>query len=612
MTTGASPSPAVDRDSLLRHSVLESMSEGVMTVDSDARIGIFNPAAARLLGLARAEVQGKSFAEVFLHFKGLEDFNDTVLAAVYDDAVGSRSTVGLRLEDGTERSLAVTTSYLAEHRDGEPRKIGIVAVFGDITEIETLRQTERQLVESTREQNAKLRDAYREIEENNKALDSALKKVQAVRMAASIFVVVLFLGAAWYVWDVRGSALREDIAETPGAGQGAAGPAATTTVAPRRFTVTLSFVGQLAPGKEVRVTSPVTGKVARLLFEYGGRVEAGQPLVELDTADAERQYREAQAGYLEARERVRELEDWENSPEVSRVRRAVASARLEIEARKDKLAETALLLEQGIIPASEHESAERQYHAQQISHEAAVKDLDLALAKGDADALQIARLKLENASTRIEELENILNNAVVHAPVSGIVLQPGSGDGQRDRGGSDAEQLSKGQSVSEGEYLLSVGDINGLSVAGQVDEVDIVNLQPGQPVSVSGAAFPDLVLAGRIVQVSAQAEGGTGGRSRVPSFEVSAAINRLTDPERRRLRLGMSAEVVVVVRDEPAALLVPLAAVQGEPGQYWLRVRSKDNGAARQVPVEVGATTLNEAEIVRGIRAGDEIIVSGI
>ena len=59
MTAGASSSPAVDRDSLLRHSVLESMSEGVMTVDSDARIGIFNPAAAaRLLGLARAEVQG--------------------------------------------------------------------------------------------------------------------------------------------------------------------------------------------------------------------------------------------------------------------------------------------------------------------------------------------------------------------------------------------------------------------------------------------------------------------------------------------------------------------------------------------------------------------------
>ena len=607
MTTGASPSPAVDRDSLLRHSVLESMSEGVMTVDSDARIGIFNPAAAQLLGLTRAEIKGNLFAEVFLNRKGLEDFNDTVLAAVYDDAVGSRSTVRLQLEDGTERSLAVTTSYLAEYKDGEPRKIGIVAVFGDITEIETLRQAERELVESTREQNVKLRDAYREIEENNKALDSALKKVHAVRMAATIFVVILFLGAAWYVWDVSGSALREEIAVTPGARAGAAGSAATTTVAPRRLTVTLSFVGRLAPRREVRVTSPITGKVARLLFEYGSRVEAGQPLVELDTTEAERQYREAQAGYLEARERVRELEDWENSPEVSRVRRAVATAGLELEARKDKLAETALLLEQGIISASEHESAERQYHAQQINHEAAVKDLDLALAEAGADTMQVARLKLENASSRIRELEGVLADAVVRAPVVGIVLQPDSSSGKE---AGDTELLATGRSVSEGDYLLSVGDIDGLSVAGRVDEVDIVNLQRGQPVSVSGAAFPDLELKGKIMRVSSQSLRANGNR--VPMFLVVAQLDRLTDAQRQRLRLGMSVQVEVVVRDEPAALLVPLAAVQGEPGQYWLRVRSKDNGAARQVPVEVGATTLNEAEIVRGIRPGDEIIVSGI
>ena len=610
MTTGAPPSPAVDRDSLLRHSVLESMSEGVMTVDSDARIGIFNPAAARLLGLTSAEIQGNLFAEVFLNRKGLEDFNDTVLAAVYDDAVGSRATVSLRLEDGTERSLAVTTSYLAEYKDGEPRKIGIVAVFGDITEIEALRQAERELVESTREQNVKLRDAYREIEENNKALDSALKKVHAVRMAATIFVVILFLGAAWYVWDVRGSALREEIAVTPGARPGAAGSAATTTVAPRRLTVTLSFVGRLAPRREVRVTSPITGKVARLLFEYGSRVEAGQPLVELDTTEAERQYREAQAGYLEARERVRQLEDWENSPEVSRVRRAVASARLELEARKDKLAETALLLEQGIISASEHESAERQYHAQQINHEAAVKDLDLALAKAGADTMQVARLKLENATSRIGELEGVLADAVVRAPVFGIVMQPDNRSGQDGREANDTELLATGRSVSEGDYLLSVGDIDGLSVAGRVDEVDIVNLQPGLPVSVSGAAFPDLELKGKIMRVSSQSLHADGNR--VPMFPVVAQLDRLTDAQRQRLRLGMSVQVEVVVRDEPAALLVPLAAVQGEPGQYWLRVRSKDNGAARQVPVEVGATTLNEAEIVRGIRPGDEIIVSGI
>lgn len=611
MTTGSSSELDVDQASLLHHNVLESMSEGVMTVDSDARIVLFNPAAARLLRLSRAEVQGKLFANVFLQRKGLEDFNDTVLAAVYDDAVGSRSTVAVRLGTGTTRSLEMTTSYLTENKDGETHKIGIVAVFDDITEIEALRKAEQQLVESTSEQNVQLRDAYRDIEEKNKALDSALKKVQAVRIAVMLFVMVFFLGAAWYVWDVTGSALQEDTAGTSDDWSGAEGQDTTTAIVmPRRLIVTLSFVGRLAPRKEVRLTSPSDGKVARLFFEYGSRVSAGQTLVELDMAEIDREYRDRQAEYLEARERVRKLEDWENSSEVSRVRRAVASASLELEARRNKLSETALLLERGIIPASEHEAAKRQYHAQQINYEAAEKDLALALAKGDADMMQVARLKLENAASRIQELKKILTEAVVRAPVSGIVLQPENRNGQDEQEGNYAELLATGQSVSEGDYLLSVGDIDGLSVAGLVDEVDIVKLRPGQPVSVTGAAFPKLELRGKIMRVSSQSQRTSDNR--VPMFHVTVELDRLTDAQRQQLRLGMSVQVEVVVRDEPVALLVPLTAIQGEPGRYWLRVRSKENGATRQVPVEVGATTLNEAEIVRGIEEGDEIIVPGI
>ena len=40
-------------DSLLHRNVLESMSEGVLTVAADGRIGILNPAASLLLGLLR-------------------------------------------------------------------------------------------------------------------------------------------------------------------------------------------------------------------------------------------------------------------------------------------------------------------------------------------------------------------------------------------------------------------------------------------------------------------------------------------------------------------------------------------------------------------------------
>ena len=117
----------VQEDSLLHRNVLESMSEGVLTVAAGGRIGILNPAASQLLGLDGAEVRGRTLAEVLMDREDLEAFNDIMLAAVYDEAVGSRSAIRLRSGDGAERSVAVTTSYLVSRTrrggpEGRPRR----------------------------------------------------------------------------------------------------------------------------------------------------------------------------------------------------------------------------------------------------------------------------------------------------------------------------------------------------------------------------------------------------------------------------------------------------------------------------------------------------------
>ena len=592
-------------DALLHRNVLDSMSEGVLTVTADGRIGSLNPAAARLLGLTGAEVRGQTIAEVLLDREGLEAFNDTVLAAVYDTSVGARSTVRLWPGDDAERVVAVTTSYLVSRKQGQSRRIGIVAVLDDVTEVEALRRAEQEMAEATRAQNVELRDAYREIEAKNQALDTALKKMTVVRVIAMAVVVVLFAGAAWYAWNEVGAGFAQ------GTAQASAGAPSqdvvTVTVAPRRLVSTVSFVGRLAPRRVVRVTSRSAGKVGQVFFEYGARVTAGQALVALDTAEIHRRHRDARAVYLEAGDKVRELENWESGQEITRARRAVTLAAMELESRESRLAETGLLLEQGVIPASEHKAAEQQYEAQRMRYEAARQDLEVVHARGDTDAVGIARLRLENAQTRLLELEQTLEGAVVTAPLSGVVLQPGRGgaSGEED----DERPLAAGRLVSEGGYLLSIADLGGLSVVGRIDEVDVVKVKPGQPVRVSGDAFPDLVFEGRIEHISLESRSKAGAR--VPEFDVTAAIEHLDEAHLARLRLGMSANVTVVVRDEPAALLLPLDAVRGGTGNYRVLLRDKDGGAPREVPVEVGETTLYEVEVVHGLEAGDEVIVAG-
>ncbi len=113
-------------DSLLHPNVLESMGEGVLTVTAGGRIGTMNPSASRFLGLDDAEVRGRTITEDLTHREDLEAFNDIVLAAVCDQAVGTRSMIGLRLGDGTERSVAVpdegTEVEAWREADGSRRK----------------------------------------------------------------------------------------------------------------------------------------------------------------------------------------------------------------------------------------------------------------------------------------------------------------------------------------------------------------------------------------------------------------------------------------------------------------------------------------------------------
>ena len=582
--------------------IVDSMDGGVLTISPEGDVTTFNAAASRILGMAPDDVLGRSFGEAFVPVEGLDAFNQEILNAVYDRSVGHQQAVEVTLA-GTQRSLAVTTSYLQTVEDGVARQVGVVAIFGDISEIKELREAELRLAEAAKVQHAKLQDAYRDIEAKNEALGALLKRVQVFRVTATVLVVGLFGALGVYAWDTA----VPDPGPVERAATGGDGPR-TAVAARQRIASTVSLVGTLAPRRDVNVTSPITGKVAATHFRYGERVAAGQRLIDLDTAEVEREYRDAQAAHIKTVQRVNELTDWESGIEVSRTRRAISKARVELDAQEAKVTESARLLERGVIPALEHAAEERRYGSQLLDYETLQQDLQAVLAKGGEDAMRVARLELDNAETRLRELEEILRQAAVDAPVAGVVLRP-AGDGA-DAGGNGTDFLAPGRSVTQGELLLTIGDLDGLSVRGQVDEVDVVQVLVGQGARVTGDAFADLELAGTIASVSSQARQGQGNRA-LPSFDVAVALDPLTAEQRRRLRVGMSANLEVVVYDNPDALVVPIEAVEARGGRTWLRVVDGETGTESRVEVAAGLTTLDGVEILSGLADGDEVALSG-
>lgn len=119
---------------LIHKSIMQDMTEGVMTIGLDGVITYVNPAASSILGICSDELIGKKFIQCFFENPENDGFNQTILDAVYDSAVTHKNIVPYDTGSVT-RQLHVTTSYL---RDGG-EKVGVIAVLSDISELTELR-----------------------------------------------------------------------------------------------------------------------------------------------------------------------------------------------------------------------------------------------------------------------------------------------------------------------------------------------------------------------------------------------------------------------------------------------------------------------------------------
>ncbi|MCX4341502.1 MAG: response regulator [Lachnospiraceae bacterium] len=134
---------------------------GIMVLSMNGKITMLNPAAERMLGLSDEDV-GDTFINVFLTKEGTDDFNEAILASIYEKKKVSNMSVDYMLE-GKIRNLLLTTSYIMS---GGERSV--VVVMDDVTELNELRDA-RTALEKIRELNREFEKAKDEAERANEA-----------------------------------------------------------------------------------------------------------------------------------------------------------------------------------------------------------------------------------------------------------------------------------------------------------------------------------------------------------------------------------------------------------------------------------------------------------
>ena len=581
--------------------ILDDMSDGVMAVTRQGIVVGFNPMAADILGVEAEDVLDGPLFGLFAEGGGNDAFIDTITEAIQDDKPVIDRIVGIGMGDGA-RSLRVKTSRL---RDGGG---GIVVVFQDITEIEALRHRDREMAESLKVQHGELQQAYLDLDRKSKELEQTGKRLQLVRLGATGFVLLLFAGlGAFNFLGGLPDGLAPSGASMSGDGSGARSAGALPdlyTVAPVPVQDVVTMSGSLVPGSVVNISAPFSGRVDVKLFEYGVPVSEGSVLLSLSSSEQQTRLADARSAHIKARRSYEDLENWRNGAEVRESRRRLEQAQYALVDAQGKLEDTRRLFERGIIPRQELEGQEQLVRIQRDALASAEAALQSTLERGDEESRHIAALELENARRSLEEAENSANNAIVVAPASGIPFAPVT---EKDEQPID---LSVGSRVEDGRTLLSIGDIEQLAVAGQIDEVDVAKVAVGQRVQVSGAAFPRVVLTGQVAAVEAQARAGSaGGRSGLASFRVRVTIPSVPEEARQVVRVGMTASADIIVYENPAALVVPTSAVTAAGEGAEVRVWNDERSDASPTPITLGRPLPGGIEILSGLSPGDRVVL---
>jgi cobalt-zinc-cadmium efflux system membrane fusion protein len=320
---------------------------------------------------------------------------------------------------------------------------------------------------------------------------------------------------------------------------GTAPVAADEVVAPGRVGIN--------PNRTSKVLLPIAGRVMTVMAHLGDAVDQGQPVVTVESPDADA----AIGVYLQAQATERQAEA------------ALTKAHTEFERVKD-LHDAKAVAQKDLVNAQN----------------------DLAQARA---ALETARAGRQQARAKIDLLglnaNDFRQRMVVRAPIAGKVLEI---------------------NVAPGEYrtdlstpLMTIADLSTVWIASEVPESAIRMIHVGDRVSITLVAYPDETFTGRVARTADVLDAQT--RTMKVYVEMPNPTGRFRPEMFGSIRHGGA----------PRALpVIPLSAVVQQFGRTVVFVE-QGPGQFQRREVTLGARRGETVPVLAGLVAGDRIVVDG-
>ena len=303
----------------------------------------------------------------------------------------------------------------------------------------------------------------------------------------------------------------------------------TTPVKRGEVVFSIGATGTVEPEEVIDVGAQVAGKIEEFgkdkggkSFDYGSFVQSGDVLAKIDqtvyladVSQARAQLAQANAGVARAQADLLQLKakynqadrDWERAKKLG---------------PSDALAQT-------------------QYDAYEAGYEQAKANVTV----GEA-AITQEKASVDSANATLERAMRNLSYCTIISPVNGVIIDRRVNIGQTVVASLNAPSL-----------FLIAQDLKRMQVWVAVNEADIGNIRPGQPVTFTCDSFPDEVFRGQTNKIRLNAA--------MTQNVVTYTVEVVTDNSSGRLLPYLTANVKFEVSRREDVLIVPNAALRWTP-----------------------------------------------
>jgi len=302
-------------------------------------------------------------------------------------------------------------------------------------------------------------------------------------------------------------------------------------------------------GREVNITTRVSGRIATLKPREGERVAAGETVLTLDNSDLQAQTRSAEAGLEKAQAQIRVDE-----AQIASLKAGLAAASAEILTARANLNQSRVqagnanlhlerlqnLYEQNGVAKDTLDVATTTRDSAVAAVQAAEARVESAQAarlgaeaqlKMAGSQLGLARAGINQARAELAYQQAKLAETTVASPINGTVVY---------------RALEVGETVAPEMTVLTLVDYEHLTIRVDIDESRLGSIKPGDPALIRLDDRPNLAFKGRIAAINRYGDFATqrdvaAGRQDIRTFRVTIVL----EPGQAGLNPGMTVRVEI-------------------------------------------------------------------